>query len=262
MPVASHAKKGTKITTVKAKKYGRVLSNTKGRVIYLSKGDGKKVSHCNGACASTWPKVMSGAKPRAGAGLKAAHLSRTKKHQVTYYGHPLYYFFSDKKSGKVSGEGENGFFLINTHGKAVKPPKKTTKPTKPSGPAGPAEVATGMANTHTVLISGDKRTLYALFDPDEKTTFSCTGSCLSVWQPLLTKGAPTAAGDANNSMLGTVTRAGIGTQVTYNGYPLYNYKPDTKAGQDAGEDLFGPLGYQPPTYQYWYNVTAAGASQP
>jgi predicted lipoprotein with Yx(FWY)xxD motif len=258
-PAVSHAKKGTKIATVKTKKYGKVLSNTKGRVIYLSKNDTSTVSRCTGECATAWPRVMSTKKPIAGAGLKAAHLSRNAKHQVTYYGHPLYYFFEDKKSGKVSGEAENSFFLVNVHGKAVKPPKKK-KPTGPTGPTGPAAVTTGMVNAHTVLISGDS-TLYALFNPDEMTTFSCTGSCLTNWQPLLTKGTPTETGGADGT-LSTVTRTGIGTQVTYDGLPLYSFTGDTKAGDDNGEMQFGPL-YVPPTYtlQYWYNVTAAGAAQ-
>jgi predicted lipoprotein with Yx(FWY)xxD motif len=255
----SHAKKGTKIATTRVKKLGRVLANSKGQVMYLFAGDGKKVSHCNGACAEVWPRVTSKTKPVAGAGISAKHLSLAKKHdQVTYYGHPLYYFTGDTKTSEAKGENLNSFFVVSTKGKKVKPPKKVTKPT---GPTGPAEVTTGTADAHTVLISGDNRTLFALFNPDESTSFSCTGSCLSVWQPLLTKGTPTEMAGADGT-LGTVTRAGIGTQVTYDGLPLYNYQPDTKAGQDTGEGRFGPL-YVPPAYtlQYWYNVTAAGAAQ-
>jgi predicted lipoprotein with Yx(FWY)xxD motif len=253
--LASAHHEGAEISTHRTT-LGRVLSNPKGRVMYVFLGDGKKVSHCNGACASVWPHVTSKGKPRAADGVRAGHLSRTSKGQVTYYGRPLYFFATGKKPGTVSGEGLNRFYVVGPNGKPVKPKKKTTKPT--GGPTGPAEVTTGTVETSTeVLTSSNGHTLYALSNPDERTTYWCSGGCLSVWIPLLTKGTPKAAGDAQSSLLGTVTRAGVGTQVTYNGYPLYDFKPDTAAGQDNGEGLFGP--YYPTQLQYWYDLTPSGS---
>jgi predicted lipoprotein with Yx(FWY)xxD motif len=244
--------KGTKIAS-RHTKLGRVLTNSKGRVLYIFLKDGKKKSHCNGACASVWPKVMSSAKPRAGTDVLAKHLSRTAKHQVTYYGHPLYYFASSKKPGNTSGEGLNHFFVVSTHGKPIKPKKKPA----PTGPKGPAEVATGVVGSSSteVLTSKNGHTLYALTAPDETTYFYCTGSCLTPWVPVLTKGAPTAAGDAMAGLLGTVKRAGVGTQVTYNGFPVYDYTGDSSAGMDMGENLPGPYGVP----QQWKDLTPAGA---
>jgi predicted lipoprotein with Yx(FWY)xxD motif len=244
----THHHKGTKIATRHIAKYGRVLANSKGRVMYLFANDGHKVSHCNGACASIWPRVTSETKPRAGAGISAKHLSRTAKHdQVTYYGHPLYYFTGDAKPGQARGENTNSFFVVSTHGKAIKPKKHTT----PAGPTGPAEVTTDMAGGVEVITSKDSHTLYAL-DPNELPSFSCVGSCTSVWLPLLTKGAPTASGDAMASLLSTVTRPDGSTQVTYNGYPVYNYQPDTAPGQDMGQ------AHQGPYLNVWYDLTPAG----
>jgi predicted lipoprotein with Yx(FWY)xxD motif len=250
--------KGIKIAT-RHTKLGRVLTNSKGRVMYLFLKDGRKVSHCKRACAAAWPKVTSPARPRAGAGISAKHLSRTSKHQVTYYGHPLYYFASSTKPGNTSGEGLNHFFVVSVHGKPIKP----KQPGKPTGPTGPAEVTTGPAGASSteVLTGSDAHTLYALTAPDEMTYFYCDGSCLSVWQPLLTKGKPTAAGDADAGLLGTLSRPGIGTQVTYGGYPVYDYTGDTAAGQDNGEGLTGP--YSPPApAQTWDDLTPAGAINP
>lgn len=116
---ARHAPKhkGTLIASRSVGSFGRVLSNSKGRLLYLYDKDSKGTSHCNGGCVSAWPRVMSKAKPRAGSHVKAGHLGRTASHQVTYFGHPLYYFVGDPKTSHT-GEGENGFYLVSTGGKA------------------------------------------------------------------------------------------------------------------------------------------------
>jgi predicted lipoprotein with Yx(FWY)xxD motif len=244
--------KGTTISTRVTPKFGRILANTKGRVMYLHTTDQRTVSTCTGVCASAWPKVTSKAKPLAAKGVSAKHLARNKKGQVTYYGHPLYYFVG---SG-ASGEGEASFFVVSTTGKAVHP-KKATKPG--TGATGAAEVTTGMAGGTTVITTKAGRTLYALGVFAENTgTFWCTAACVHTWIPLLTKGTPTAAGDAMQSDLKFVKRAGIGDQVTYNGYPVYRYKGDTAAGQDNGEGLAGPYA----NGQVWNDVTPAGALNP
>jgi predicted lipoprotein with Yx(FWY)xxD motif len=79
--------------------YGRVIADAKGEAFYLfDKEDGPK-SECYGACAAAWPPVLTSGKPRAGNGLKASLLGTTRrkngKLQVTYAGHPLYYYVDD-----------------------------------------------------------------------------------------------------------------------------------------------------------------------
>jgi predicted lipoprotein with Yx(FWY)xxD motif len=252
--------KGTKIATVVTKKYGRILANTKGRVMYLHTTDKGTVSKCPGACATAWPKVTSKAKPLAGKGINAKHLKRNSKGQVTYYGHPLYYFATGKAKGNTSGEDVFDFFVVGTNGKAI----RHAKPKPATGPTGPAEVTTGTVGTTQVITTRAGRTLYALTAPNEKKSFSCTSACMSNWIPLLTKGAPTVGGAADSGVLGTVTRGGIGTQVTYGGFPVYRFVGDTAAGQDNGKGDFGPL-YQPPTYstlQIWDDVLPTGATNP
>lgn len=205
---------------------------------------------------------MSKAKPRGEHGVLAAHLSRTAKGQVTYYGHPLYYFASGKKAGSTIGEALNHFFVVSIHGKAIKPKKAGGGGgTGPAGPSGPATVSTGDVGASIEVLTNDAdgHTLYALDNPVEAPPeFWCVGGCTTAWIPLLTKGAPMFTGDAMSGLLNSVAHPGGFEQVTYNGYPVYEYYLDTAAGQDGGEGLTGP--YSPPApNQKWYDLTQPGA---
>jgi predicted lipoprotein with Yx(FWY)xxD motif len=95
---ASAPAKGAKVTVVDSD-YGRVIANGKGEAFYLFDKEDTKKAECYGACASVWPPVLTKGKPRAGNGVKAGLLGTTKrangKLQVTYAGHPLYYYVDD-----------------------------------------------------------------------------------------------------------------------------------------------------------------------
>jgi len=81
--------------------------------VYLFEADTGGKSACSGACATAWPPVTTGAAPVAGAGASAAALGTITRsdgtHQVTYAGHPLYYFVEDKAAGDVLGQGVTAF---------------------------------------------------------------------------------------------------------------------------------------------------------
>jgi predicted lipoprotein with Yx(FWY)xxD motif len=112
---------GTAITTAHTSR-GTVLTDSKGITVYLFEGDTGTASTCYGACAATWPPVLTAGAPVAGAGARAALLGTIKrtdgKTQVTYAGHPLYYFSASTKPGQVNGQGVNGF---GAHWDAVRP---------------------------------------------------------------------------------------------------------------------------------------------
>lgn len=92
---------------------GRALVDARGRTLYLFEKDKRGMSTCSGACAAYWPPVLTTARPRAGAGVRASRLGVTKRadgrRQVTYAGHPLYTFIGDTKAGQTSGEGLTDF---------------------------------------------------------------------------------------------------------------------------------------------------------
>lgn len=79
--------------------YGRVIADKKGEAFYLFDKEKGRKSECYGECAVAWPPVLTKAKPRAGNGAKAGLLGTTRRRdgklQVTYAGHPLYYYKDD-----------------------------------------------------------------------------------------------------------------------------------------------------------------------
>src|SRR3954470_4027875 len=92
---------------------GRTLVDNQGRTLYLFENDKTPKSTCNGACARVWPPLTSAGKPQAGSGVTAGKLGVTTrtdgKSEVTYAGHPLYYYVSDTQPGQLSGEGLDQF---------------------------------------------------------------------------------------------------------------------------------------------------------
>jgi predicted lipoprotein with Yx(FWY)xxD motif len=92
-------------------------------------------------------------------------------------------------------------------------------------------------------------------------SLSCTGPSNdqnAEWPALTTTGSPVAGPGVTQTLLGTVKRPGIGTQVTYAGHPLYLF--DTSAGPVSGEGWFEPG--LPPFHGVWYAVSAQGLPLP
>jgi predicted lipoprotein with Yx(FWY)xxD motif len=106
---------------------GTYLTGDDGRAIYLWVADKGEKSVCSGACAKAWPPVETKGKPTAGAGVNASDLGTSTRpdgsEQVTYKGHPLYYFIADKSAGDINGQGSNGFgakwWLVAPSGKSI-----------------------------------------------------------------------------------------------------------------------------------------------
>ena len=81
--------------------------------MYLWDADSMNKSMCSGACAGAWPPVTATGHVTAADGAKAADLGAITRSdgskQVTYLGHPLYYFAGDSGSGQTNGQGSDSF---------------------------------------------------------------------------------------------------------------------------------------------------------
>ena len=106
---------------------GQILVGGNGRTLYLFLGDAGGTSTCNGSCAQNWPPLTTIGAPRATSGVLQSLLGTTKRQngttQVTYKGHPLYYFIVDSAPGMANGEGIDAFGahweVINATGAGV-----------------------------------------------------------------------------------------------------------------------------------------------
>jgi predicted lipoprotein with Yx(FWY)xxD motif len=93
----------------------------------------------------------------------------------------------------------------------------------------------------SVLVDAKGFTLYDLAS-EAGGTIMCTGSCASNWPPLLLPAgvmSATPGSGVDASKLGTIKRPDGGTQVTYNGMPLYLFVNDQSAGQANGQGVAG-----------------------
>ncbi len=125
-PSPSPAATGTTIA-VAPSKLGQILVDGKGMTVYLFVVDTSTTSNCYTSCATIWPPVLTTGAAQAGAGANASLLGTTTrtdgKTEVTYAGHPLYYFVQDKAAGDTTGQGINGFgglwWVVSPSGAAI-----------------------------------------------------------------------------------------------------------------------------------------------
>jgi predicted lipoprotein with Yx(FWY)xxD motif len=140
---------GTVIKTT-AGSTGAFLTDKSGRAVYLWVKDGKNMSACSGACAGAWPPVTATGAVTASGSVKASDLSTITRSdgtkQVTYDGHPLYYFAGDSGSGQTNGQGNDGFgakwWLVSPSGAQITNADKVSASGSGSGGAPSAPAST------------------------------------------------------------------------------------------------------------------------
>jgi predicted lipoprotein with Yx(FWY)xxD motif len=132
------------VVKVRSTSLGKILVGANGKTLYLFALDKGTKSKCSGQCATFWPPLLTTGPARGGAGLTMTMLGTTRrsdgKLQVTYHGHPLYFFAEDKKAGQLKGEGFTGFgakwWAVSPAGAKVTRGATTTSPTTTTTPGG------------------------------------------------------------------------------------------------------------------------------
>jgi predicted lipoprotein with Yx(FWY)xxD motif len=126
-PASSGAARAATLTA-HSSRYGKILFDGRGRVLYLFARDRGRLSSCYGACAKAWPPLLTKGGPTALSGVNRKLLGTTKRTdgtlQVTYAKHPLYYFSGDTKPGQIKCQNVSNFgglwLVVAPNGNAVR----------------------------------------------------------------------------------------------------------------------------------------------
>jgi predicted lipoprotein with Yx(FWY)xxD motif len=130
---------------------GTFLTDGAGHAIYLWTADGTDKSTCSGACAGAWPPVTTTGSVTGKNGVQSTDLKTIARSdgsmQVTYFGHPLYYFAGDSSAGEANGQGSDGFgakwWLVSTAGQDVTASVASFTPGSSGAGSAPAPKPTG-----------------------------------------------------------------------------------------------------------------------
>jgi predicted lipoprotein with Yx(FWY)xxD motif len=126
---------------LRATNLGTILVDSRGMTLYLYAQDTSGTSTCYDQCASFWPPLVVTGSPVAGQGIDASLLGTTTRTdgttQVTYAGHPLYFFAKDAQPGDTAGQGVGGVWnAVSPSGAKVESPAPATTTSSSSGSSG------------------------------------------------------------------------------------------------------------------------------
>lgn len=100
---------------------GQVLTDAKGRTLYLYAADEGTTSKVPAGVLAAWPPVEAKGTPTVGSGMDAAKLTTAKQANgqewVAYNGHLLYGYTGDSAPGDVNGQGiGNVWYAVTPQG--------------------------------------------------------------------------------------------------------------------------------------------------
>lgn len=115
---------------VASSRYGQVLVDGAGLTLYLFTADSGSGSACYSACAKAWPPLTARGPVLAGAGAAQSLIGTTSRSdgelQVTYNGHPLYYYVGDRAAGEIKCQAVfefgGGWYIVSPGGVAITSP--------------------------------------------------------------------------------------------------------------------------------------------
>ena len=123
---ASGSAEAYEVELANSDKYGMFLTGEDGKTLYLFTPDTATASNCNAGCIESWPAftIESDETVKGGDGVTGTFGTITRQDgtmQVTYGGHPLYYYGADKAAGDVNGQGLfDKWYLVGADGNAIK----------------------------------------------------------------------------------------------------------------------------------------------
>jgi predicted lipoprotein with Yx(FWY)xxD motif len=119
---------GTVLTTEHTSLGTVLAAGPKRLTVYLFAADTGTTSTCSGGCAQVWPPVTTTGSPKAEGGAVPGDLGTTTRpegtKQLTYKGHPLYYYVTDRQAGETTGQAVNSFgapwYVLSPQGSEIR----------------------------------------------------------------------------------------------------------------------------------------------
>jgi predicted lipoprotein with Yx(FWY)xxD motif len=129
----STSSSGAVTVSTKSSDAGTVLSGDGGKTLYLFEADKNGKPTCSGDCAAAWPPAMTTGDAKASGDAdqsKLGTVSSSGGKQITYAGHPLYYFAKDTDAEDIYGNGVEAFgaewYALTPTGANAEGSKKTS----------------------------------------------------------------------------------------------------------------------------------------
>lgn len=108
-------------------RYGRIVVDGSGRTLYLFDIEREPIPKCYDACALAWPPLLanptSASDPLLNDELIAVSQRKDGSPQLTYNGHPLYYYVGDRSPGEIKCQAViefgGGWYVVDTRGNKI-----------------------------------------------------------------------------------------------------------------------------------------------
>ena len=111
-----------------ASDFGPMLFDATGQAIYLFDVETTSEPACYEACAKAWPPVLTDGRPVAGEGVRKHLVGTTVRSdgstQVTYNGHPLYFYAHEGKNEVLCHDvflNGGNWYVVRPDGDAAPP---------------------------------------------------------------------------------------------------------------------------------------------
>jgi len=223
-------------------KYGEILTDGTGRSLYFFANDKDTVtSACTGGCTTIWPTFYADSLT-IGAGLDPKDFGKITRPdstlQITYKGWPLYYYSGDYAAGDVNGEGFKGIWFVAKPNYTIM--LMNNQLVGGDGVDYNSSYQPGM-ETVQYFVDAYGRTLYYFtkdtFDKNNFTKSDFSNNTLwAVYEDSL-QAVPIGVDSSNFGMIDVYGRK----QLTYKGWPLYEFGPDSlKRGSTKGVSFPSP----------------------
>ena len=222
--------------------YGNILTDGAGNTLYFfTKDKDIAASDCNGGCVAAWP-IFYLDSLIIGAGLESKDFSTIIRNdsllQTTYKGWPLYYYIGDSTPGDVNGENVGGVWFVAKPNYTI-----MLIDNQLVGNDGVEYNSQYQPGQEVVqyFVDGYGRTLYT-FTPDtyNKNNYTKADFSNNGFWPIFEDSLQTVPSVLDSNNFEMIDIFGH-QQLTYKGWPLYYFGPDSmKRGSTKGVSVPSP----------------------